>query len=1161
MPPRYYQFIKKIFLFLSIGLTFAACRKKSVSEINRADFMTPPENSRVYAWWHWMDGNITREGITRDLESMKRQGITGVTILNVGLLDKKFPGIQRVPFASPEWFDRFKWALHEANRLDMTVGAHNCDGWSTSGGPWIAPELSMKEFTWSKTVMHGGNMIDTVLTRPAGNLDYYRDVAVVAFPSVDSVNSFQLAQPEVRFNNSGNRILYDGNPLTRELLRDDNMVDIVFDEPFEAERLAIHLRIPTSWSEVDNISNVVYVKASVDGFNFWTIKGFDLKAVNRTVEISFPETRTRFYRIEIKKSPDLPDYASEGIGELELLKTGETPFYHATLTRHLSKTVSTKCDSLKQIFTIGKEEESAPVIDRNKVLDLTDSVGPDGRLRWHAPPGLWTFIRFGYTTTGATNEPSTPEGRGLECDKMDTAALNVHFKNFPAKLLREAGRYKGNTFKYLFIDSWECGFQNWTGDFATAFEKRRGYSILPWIPVLCGKVVAGAGETEAFLNDYRKTIADLIGERYYGHFAELCHRNGVRLDAEVIYGGPIYPPLDILKTNSTIDVPMSEFWTTRDPKTGLVQYKPVERTDFEKPALAASVYNKAVLAAEAYTGYAHYSEAPWDLKLFGDRAFCSGINRLILHSYVHQPFDMKPGVTLGMFGSHFNRNNSWWHQADDWLTYQARIQYFLQKGSTVADVLFYTGDRQPEFGNYNDFYFLHPGFNALECNFDLLKKLTEKDGRLYLPDGRSFRILVLPDDSVMNLETLYKIGSLVHQGAFLYGPRPLQTISPEDFADQNELLTKEAGKIWGRIDGKNNTRNIYGKGAVFWGITLNEAIQQIGLQPDFESVDNTPENLLFIHKKAGNDDIYFVVNQADESVTSDLLFRVTGKQPEIWDPMYGRALLPGLYYPEGGRMHIPVSFDPRQSLLFIFREQNSSPHIVSVTGNGKKLYPPDSDSRPGICYPEIYYQNDSIVFNPGKNGQYGLTSANGKEYKIDLKDKSVVSLTRMKGRIIFMNHAYMDHPVETEISRLIPWNDFGDPEIRYFSGTAEYSLEFDLPDEVDPTGDSLLLTLGNLRETAHVTLNDSSLGDIWCPGYRMNASGLLRKNGNNLKISVSNVYRNRILGDLIQYGEMKNLWTTSPVDQLLSRYMPLKESGLIGPVEIIPVRPVRLKPE
>ncbi|MBS0000225.1 MAG: hypothetical protein KFF73_14690, partial [Cyclobacteriaceae bacterium] len=669
-----------------------SCNERSLQEIEPSGFTSPPDSVRIYAWWHWMVNAISREGITRDLEAMKEQGIAGATILNVGdIMEEKDYGVPQVIFGSDEWFGMFHWALQEAERLGITIGAHNCDGWSTSGGPWITPETSMKSIIWSKSILQGSKPVDTLLLKPSGRMDYYEDVAVIAYRITGTPNSFQQENPHISLNDMEVRSLYDGSPVSGIEIQKNENVLIEFSSPFPAGKLLIHPRVVFSWSEVENIGCDFSLSASDDGKNFRPVVSFRTTGVNKNQEVSIPHTEARFYSLKFENSSE----SSIEITELELLGSNENPLYNPAIAHHMDKIVSSKPIGGSSMFETSGGE-GIRILDRNEIMDVTDHLSAEGRFTWEPPDGTWEVIRFGYTTTGAMNLPPTEAGRGLECDKMDTAALNLHFNSFPAKLIETAGSLTENTFRYLFIDSWECGYQNWTKNFPSEFERRRGYSILPWIPVLSGEIIENNQVTEAFLHDFRLTIGELIEAYYYQHFARLCKANGLEFHAEVIYGGENYPPLKVLRSNQYVDLPMFEFWTNPDAN-GMVRNNPVENTGYVTSAEAGQLYGKKIIPAEAYTGYAYYSEAPWDLKPFGDRAFCRGINRMVLHSYVHQPTEKKPGMTLGWFANHFNRHNTWWPHLEGWTTFQARVQYLLQQGIPVSDILYLEGDRMPQY--------------------------------------------------------------------------------------------------------------------------------------------------------------------------------------------------------------------------------------------------------------------------------------------------------------------------------------------------------------------------------------------------------------------------------------------------------------------------------
>jgi hypothetical protein len=1138
---------------LALFLIFSGCNDKTKVAFSHEDFMTPPDSVGIYAWWHWLDNAITKEGITRDLEAMKQQGITGATILNIGLFGEKDMGVPQVIFGTDQWYDMFKWALQEANRLGITIGAHNCDGWSTSGGPWITPEMSMKQYVWSITYLEGGRSVDTILPRPSGFKDYYEDATVIAYPAEDIPNSFQLARPQVKINDTiDGKVLFDGNPFSTVNIRNNGFVDIAFKQVFNAEKIAIHLRMTSSWESLKNVRTGFEILSSGDGRNYTHVADFEIKGVNETVDIAIPETKSKFFRIKLKQQSEIPFYTRVNLSEIELLKKEEHSFYSPSYKYHLEKTGSTRPEEVSDIFVSeALKGFNSPVLSSG-VIDLSGEMDANGQLKWNIPEGNWIVIRFGYTSTGVVNGPATKAGTGLECDKMDTSALNFHFRSFPEKLIQEAGNYAGNTFKYLFIDSWECNYQNWTKNFPDEFQRRRGYSMIPWIPVLCGEIENNTEETEAFLNDFRKTIADLIEENYYKHFTELCHREGMDLHAEVIYGGVHYPPLNILRSNSYIDVPMWEFWTNQD-KDGFVHYMPVQNASFDKPMYASVVYDKPVVPSEAYTGYAHYSESPWDLKLYGDRAYCSGINRMVLHSYVHQPTEKKPGMTLGPFASHFNRHNNWWTQVSEWFTYQARIQYILQKGQVVSDVMYFIGDLLPEYQKDNDLNIIPFGYNIQLCNMDiLLNKAEVINGRIRLENGLTYPILLLPDNNQMEYPTLQRIATLIKNGATVVGPKPISVLSFMDRDQNNTALKKLADEIWENIDGKTVTENNYGKGKVIWGKRLGNILEEMNIQPDLEVIKSDTVNLLFIHKKVDDRDVYFVVNQENNPVHTECLFRITGKSPEIWNPQSGTTCRQAIYKEEEGRIRVPVNFQPKESLFIVFSDENIKEHITAVQRDGIQIFPIMQKSDVNVYFPEIKLDDNVVSVISDYPGEYTFTSNLKKEYSVTSTGNEIFEIKDFKGGINFEGTDGTPEPVK--ISNFQYWTNFENPDIKYYSGKGKYTVHFQLPEDVLAGDDSLELSVGMIKATGEVVLNGKKLGYAWMPGQRFNVKGVLLPGENLLEVNVANVYRNRLIGDLIQYGEIKSIWTTSPVEEFLNKDMKLQESGVAGPATITKVR-------
>ena len=904
--------------------------------------------------------------------------------------------------------------------------------------------------------------------------------------------------------------------------------------------------LPFCWDLVlvDNgyIRLFFVLSVSNDGKVFTKVADIETIGVNKAITTSFPTTKARYFCLELVKT-SFVYFDTLPIAEFELLNENEKPLFLPSVTSFLEKTASVY--DLNENALDANTKNTIQPISEKSIIDISRYMSPDGTLKWNAPKGRWQIIRFGYTSTGVMVDPASPEGLGLEVDKMDTTALNVHINSYAKKLVEAAGKYKGNTLKFFIMDSWEAQFQTWSNGFAKEFKNRRGYSILPWIPVLCGETVGSTELSEAFLFDFRKTIADLLDQNFYKHFADLSHRNQMEYHGEAIYGGwGAYPPMDALKPNEYIDMPMTEFWAGAN-SNNLLDYQPADKPVTSMPTSSALAFNKQIIGSEAYTGNAHYSEAPGDLKPFGDAAFCSGVNQIILHSYVHQPFDLKPGMTLGKFGGHYNRNNPVWEFNQDWLKYQARVQYILQKGEPVVDVLFYTGDELPWFYTKSFVNDLPYGIRPNACNIDMLNhKINVIDGKLSLGGNQRFSILLLHNSAKMEFSTLKRIAELVNAGAVVYGPKPLEMLSVTDIKNDVAAFKKLVDEVWGK-----SSENSYGKGRMISGLPLTEVIKQLNILPDLTTNTQNPKEIMYIHKKLEDMDIYFVFNQQNRVLNREVLFCVTNKTPEIWNAENGVVTRPAIYSIEKNQTRIPVTFKPYESKLFVFKNNTPDHFIQQVSLAGKQIFPQEQSADTIYAIPEAMFTKSKFEFAATSTGEYEFSINNAKVIKKKLAQPKIIDLSHLKTRIEFF--PISNEVIQTiEVTTLKSLTEFEDPAIKYFAGKAKYTINFSVPGNFVSKCDSIVLDLGNLSATSEVLLNGKLFGYPWQPNTRLAVSGLL-KGENTLEITVANVSRNRFIGDLIQFGSVKSLWTTSPIETILNKEMPLKPSGLIGPLKLL----------
>jgi len=567
------------------------------------------------------------------------------------------------------------------------------------------------------------------------------------------------------------------------------------------------------------------------------------------------------------------------------------------------------------------------VIPRDRMVDLTaqqlapgDSPGAiSGRLAWDVPAGKWTVLRIGHTSTGAMCGPAPASGAGLECDKLSKEGIEAHFAGMMGKLIEDVGPAAGHALAATHIDSWEIGTQNWTPLMREEFRKRRGYDPLRYLPAVTGRAVESLEVSERFLWDLRQTISDLLVENYAGHMATLARQHGMRLSIEAYDG-----PCDDLTYAGRADEPMCEFWM------GGGRFETCKEM-----SSAAHTYGRRIVGAESFTADDHerWLHHPATIKSLGDRAFCDGVNRFVFHRYAMQPWlNPKPGMTMGPWGLHYERTQTWWEQSAPWHEYLARCQFLLRQGLFVADICYLQPEAAPQgFHGHN-----RTGYDYDNCTAEVvLSRLSVKDGRLVLPDGMSYRLLVLPPVTTMTPLLLRKVKELVEAGATVIGPRPLKSPSLSDYPKCDEEVKQLADELWGDCDGKTVKEHACGNGRVVWGLTPEEVLAKTGVTPDFKA----GPFVRWIHRRVDGAEVYFVASSHQQPVETVCEFRVTGKRPEFWQPETGRIQPAPAYDEAAGCTRIPVRFEPSGSVFVVFRGGAAPPseRIVSVARDGREL--------------------------------------------------------------------------------------------------------------------------------------------------------------------------------------------------------------------------------
>lgn len=902
-------------------------------------FRHPPGSARPKTWWHWMNGNVSAEGITHDLEAMHRVGIAGFQIFQIGAGIPKGP----VDYNSPGHLKLLKHAVAEAGRLGMEFGMMNCPGWSSSGGPWIPPELSMQQLTWSETFVAGGQAVDVMLPQPYTKRGYYRDAFVLAFPSLkgeprsfkDRLNRVTSSKGPVDVNRLTARDPSRGVEIRPAKPGQPAYLLLEFAEPFGACSVEVYLLpivVPGDGGGFFLVPNQVLLEVSDDGVRFRRLCDLSTKAgrMRRWPEIEapatghFPAVRAKYFRLVISQGGRIAGLRLSGAKYI-----ADWPCKANFAHRTGSGPEATGEGPLRPTGMVPAES----VIDPTSVLDITNYMDRQGRLKWRVPSGNWTILRLGQTTTGVCNHPAPDGGLGLECDKFSQAAYDFHFNHFFGKLFPDLDPLAAKGMAGVVIDSYEVGMQNWTAEFPQEFERRRGYDLKRYLPALTGRVVGSGDISDRFLWDFRRTCADLMADNYYGHFAELCHQHGMKAYAEPYGSGPF----EEIQAASRLDVPMGEFWVA-------------EGQDYQYTVkLASSVshlFGKMEVGAESYTSnpqLGKWQNYPYTLKSQGDWMFTKGLTQFLLSNSPMQPHPSAvPGMTNGPFGWMHDRNDTWFKREGVWLKYVGRCQYMLQQGLLVADLVYFAGVDVPVDTPLSPEQ-LNPappeGYYYDVANAEaILTRMRAEDGRITLPDGMTYRVLILPRDNKMTLDLLREIRDMVEQGVCVVGPKPERTPGLTGYPEGDAELRRLADEVWGDLDGTAVTERPFGKGRVFWGQPMTSVLAKLNIRPDFEFTSRSGDAPInYIHRRVGDTEIYFIANrrrQAEELVCS---FRVENKKPELWSPESGDITPAEIYDLVDSRVRMPLRLGPAGSTFVVFRSPAASRRLVDIVKDGKTI--------------------------------------------------------------------------------------------------------------------------------------------------------------------------------------------------------------------------------
>ena len=1050
---------------------------KELSAALESGFITPPDSIQTSVYWYWISDHISKEGAVKDLHAMKEAGINRAFIGNIGIDDLPYGDVKMF---SDEWWEILHLALKTATELDIEIGIFNSPGWSQSGGPWIKPEEAMRYLASSKLTVQGPREINQPLQQPTED---FQDVKVIAFPSPGS-ESHLLSHLNATIQSSPSV-----TGLTRITDRDNStgisfpargefQLEFKTEEPFTARSLT--LRITES-----PLHARATLEAKQENGEYKTISEFEVNRSNTAlnvgfdpyapVAISLPETTATSFRLTLNNV-----HPGAGLAEVHLSAIPRVERYSEKTLAKMHPTPLPYWDA----YMWNEQPESNEqqfVLQNENIIDISSHLNENGVLEWNVPEGEWTILRMGMAPTLVTNGPASPEATGLEVDKMSKKWVAEHFDRFLGEVLRRIPEQDRKSFKVVVQDSYETGGQNFTDGFLEEFEQRYGYDPLPYLPVYQGFVINSQRESDAFLWDMRRMVADKVAYDYVGGLRDVSHEHGLTTWLEN-YGHWGFPG-EFLMYGGQSDEIGGEYWSEG------------ELGDIENRAAtsAGHIYGKNKISAESNTsGGPAYSRYPAMMKQRTDRFFAEGINNTLLHVYIMQPYEERnPGVNA-WFGNEFDRKNTWFSQIDLFTSYLKRSNFMLQQGLNVADVAYFIGEDAPKMTGVTDPP-LPVGYQFDYMNAEVITRdMDVKNGMITLPHGTQYKILVLPQQETMRPEVLEKIKELVNKGANVLGPAPTRSPSLQNQPEADQQVQQMAAELWAGVDGVDTKHAQFGKGTIMSGLTMEEAFQIINCIPDCKLPEDN--SIHYGHRTMEGIDIYFISNQANQVKEIHPEFRVTGRQPELWNAVDGSIRTLPAYEQKEKSTVVPIKLAPYESTFVVFRNKAASSPSNDI-----------SDNYPQEVTVEELQGPWEVQFQPERRGP----------------EESVT------------------------FQQLHDWTTSDDERVKYYSGEATYTVEFTLPDKQE--GETVWLDLGNLTAMAKVNINGTYAGGAWTPPYRVDITEQVKAGENTLEVTVVNNWMNRVIGDLKLPEAQRETWyLVNPYNESSK----LQPSGLFGPVTV-----------
>jgi len=992
-----------------------------------AQFQSPPDSAKPYAYWWWLNGHTDPATITSDLEAMRREGYGGAILMDANGSDQGgntlvSPGST---FGSQAWQELLLHTLKEAKRLNLHISLTIQSGWNV-GGPSVTPAQSAKQLTWSRRVVEGPRKVSLQLEPPPAKNGFYREIAVLAYP------------------------LRHGRTLAGD---------------------------------------------AVSGDTRQPIRDLKTKAVFKEAGGSTPDSK-----------PLLADFPAV---------PGEADF------------------------------------SANEVVNLTNRMTLEGSLKWDVPAGEWEVLRIGYTSSDARVSTGSGRWQGLVIDYLDHDALRTYWDVNIQPMLNRARPYLGTSLTNLYTDSWEVGGVNWTRVFREAFRADRGYDLLPYLPVITGRIVTDRETSDRFLNDFRRTIGDLVLNDHYRVFAELAAKNGLGIHPES--GGPHGAPVDALQVLGVGRFPQTEFWAP----SKVHRTKDIDRFFIKEASSAAHIYGKMLVAGEGMTSIGpQWEESPgMDLKPTFDQAVCEGLNFLVWHTFTSSPKETGfPGQEY-FAGTHFNPKVTWFHDGEAFFEYIRRVQFIMQQGVPASDILYYYGDQVPNFvqTKASDPAHVLPNYDYDVVDEDVLTKgLSVRDHKIYLANGTQYRELVLPPLQNISLVALKAIDRLVTEGATVAGIRPTHLTGLAAPGASDEEVVRLADRLWAGCGTHAQGISIVGAGKIVCDGTALHGLESNGVPTDFSaSAPAQPDDFDFVHRRSGSTDIYFVRNTTATALSAILNFRVHGRAPEIWDADSGKVTSLGVYAETAdGHTSIPVWLPPHGSTIIVFQKP-LGPHIVELTWEGHKVFPEMSAGPDSVS---VEMSNGIPLLQASQAGKYVAVDDKGHSYVSTLAG---VTTNPIKAPWNVAFTPGWGAPAEVKLDRLASWTESNDDNIRHYSGTASYTTFFSITSASLSRDAIIQLNLGEVRETARVWVNGRELGVLWKQPFAIDISTAVMAGTNTVRVDVTNLWPNRIIGD--QSLPQEKRFTHTNITKFAPA-TPLLPSGLLGPVQVRTIQVVPMVP-